>query len=65
MLHLVRAPTLVIVGERDWSVHPANSSTLAAAIQDATLLRIPGVAHIPYVEAPDVTVRAITEFLRG
>ena len=60
----IHQPTLSIVGERDWSVNPANSATIAGGVRNGTLLRVPDVAHVAFLERPEIVLPAIVEFLR-
>ncbi len=60
----IHQPTLSIVGERDWSVNPANSATIAGGVRNGTLLRVPEVAHVAFLERPEIVLPAIVEFLR-
>ena len=60
----VRAPALVVMGERD-SDFPdpaAEASWIADRLHAETLL-VPGAGHYPQVERPDLVVPAITGFL--
>jgi pimeloyl-ACP methyl ester carboxylesterase len=56
-------PTLVVVGERDRVVHPAEAVSLAHALPAATLLSIAGCGHLPHLERPEVAVPAIVGHL--
>jgi pimeloyl-ACP methyl ester carboxylesterase len=57
-------PTLVLVGERDLIVHPGESQSLARALPDARLVRIPDCGHLPHLERPEVTVPEIVRHVR-
>jgi pimeloyl-ACP methyl ester carboxylesterase len=59
----VRQPTLLLVGERDRIVHPAESGSLARVLPDATLVRIPDCGHLPHLERPEVALPAILRHL--
>ena len=61
----VSAPTLVIVGEQDRVTPPFLSEEIAAKIQGAKLVRIPGCGHISNLEKPEEFNRALMEFLLG
>jgi len=56
-------PTLVVVGELDAATPPAMARTLAASIDGATLVELPGIGHAPMAQAPDVFLAAISGFL--
>jgi pimeloyl-ACP methyl ester carboxylesterase len=64
-LHEIAVPTLVITGDADRLIPPANSDILAKHIPGAKLVRIPGGSHGFNFETPDVFNRAILEFLAG
>lgn len=51
-LGAVRCPTLVVQGDDDRVVPPARGRELAAAIPGAELRLLPGVGHLPQIEAP-------------
>jgi 3-oxoadipate enol-lactonase len=59
----VKAPTLVLVGEQDEATPPPMSRELAAGLPNARLKIIPGCAHVPQLQAPDVFLQAIADFL--
>ncbi len=62
-LHRITAPTLVITGDADLLVPPANSDILAAHIPGARLVKIPGGSHGFNFETPDVFNREVLQFL--
>jgi 3-oxoadipate enol-lactonase len=62
-LHKVRVPVLIIVGEHDEPTPPPMSHELAAGLPDARLKIIPGCAHVPQLQAPDLFLEALREFL--
>lgn len=55
----VRAPSLVVWGDRDRLVDPQLAPRLAAALPDARLQVQPGVGHLAMLENPEVTARAV------
>jgi len=75
----IHAPTLLMVGDKDQSAplkHYASPEAAAkmpsipAAAPDAvkdlrkgTLVVVPGVGHVPHLEAPDVFRKAVLDFL--
>jgi 3-oxoadipate enol-lactonase len=61
----VEIPVLVLVGEHDEATPPPMSHELAALLPDAQLKIIPGCAHVPQLQAPDVFLQAIGDFLPG
>jgi 3-oxoadipate enol-lactonase len=64
-LREITAPTLVITGDADLLVSPANSDVLARSIPGAKLVKIPGGSHGFNFETPDVFNREVIDFLAG
>jgi pimeloyl-ACP methyl ester carboxylesterase len=64
-LHQIASPTLVITGDADLLVSPANSDLLARTIPNATLVKVPGGSHGFNFETPDVFNRQVLDFLGG
>ncbi len=64
-LHQIQAPTLVITGDADLLVSPANSDILAREIPNARLVKVPGGSHGFNFEIPDVFNREVLSFLTG
>jgi 3-oxoadipate enol-lactonase len=64
-LATMKMPTLVLVGEVDEATPPPMSHELAAALPDARLKVLPGCAHVPQLQAPDMFIDAIRDFIRG
>lgn len=62
-LAAIRCPTLVICGEKDRVIHPAINHAMADAIPGAELVSMTDVGHLPQLEAPRRTARAIEPFL--
>jgi len=62
-LEQIKAPTLVIHGESDQLVPPANAQLIAGRIPKAKLIMIPHASHILATDQPDATHRAVLEFL--
>jgi len=76
----LRVPTLLVIGQRDRTAlgrawvskevaaslgdYPALGKKAAAAIPGATLVEIPGVGHLPQVEAFDTYAQALARFLQ-
>jgi pimeloyl-ACP methyl ester carboxylesterase len=76
---LLKVPTLLVIGQRDrtalgraWAPkelaatlgdYPALGKKAAAAIPGATLVEIPGVGHVPQVEAFEAYAEALARFL--
>lgn len=62
-LHQIKSPTLVITGDADRLVPPANSEVLAKHIPGARLVKVPGGSHGFNFETPEVFNREILNFL--
>jgi 3-oxoadipate enol-lactonase len=62
-LHEIKAPTLVITGDADRLVSPANSDVLAQEIPGAKLVKVPGGSHGFNFETPEIFNREVLEFL--
>jgi pimeloyl-ACP methyl ester carboxylesterase len=75
----IKVPTMLVIGQRDrmalgraWAPkdlaaslgdYPALGKKAAAAIPGAKLVEIPGVGHLPMVEAFDTYAQALAQFL--
>jgi 3-oxoadipate enol-lactonase len=59
----VNVPVLVLVGEHDEATPPPMSHELAAGLPQARLEIIAGCAHVPQLQAPEVFLAAIGDFL--
>jgi 3-oxoadipate enol-lactonase len=62
-LSKVRVPVLVLVGEHDEATPPPMSRELAAGLPNARLKIIPGCAHVPQLQAPQLFLDAIGDFM--
>ncbi len=65
LLRRIRAPTLLLWGERDAMIPLSNATDYAAAIPGVRLVVLPGLGHVPFEEAPDGSLRPVLEFLEG
>jgi 3-oxoadipate enol-lactonase len=59
----VKIPVLVLVGEHDEATPPPMSHELAAGLANARLAIIPGCAHVPQLQSPEIFLKAIGDFL--
>jgi pimeloyl-ACP methyl ester carboxylesterase len=59
----IAAPTLVIVGARDFPEIVELSRTVAGAVPGAALEVMKGIAHLPQLEAPERLMPLIVDFL--
>ena len=62
-LDQITTPALVMVGELDLARQRHVSERLAADMRDARLVRLPGVAHLPHLEADPLTLNEISNFV--
>ncbi len=63
-LKAVRAPVLIMFGEHDGVVPPANAELLAREIPHAKIAILPGAGHLFPLETPGEAVDAIARFLK-
>jgi pimeloyl-ACP methyl ester carboxylesterase len=59
----IRSPTLLVVGELDQPDFAAIGRRMAEEIPGARLEMMPGVAHLPPMEAPEAFSRLVLDFL--
>jgi pimeloyl-ACP methyl ester carboxylesterase len=59
----IKAKTMVIGGEKDGPDFPAQAKHIADTVPGAELIVIPGVGHVPHIQAPDVFNKALLNFL--
>ncbi len=65
LLARIQAPTLLLWGDQDTMIPPANARDYLREIPNAHLLLLPTIGHVPMEEAPAESVSAVLEFLRG
>lgn len=58
----IRVPTLILFGAEDRLINPSAATSFAERIADSETVILPGVGHLPMVEAPDATAEAIRAF---
>lgn len=61
----LRHPTLVLWGDADRVFHPTGAEALRARLPHAQVTMVPGIGHLPMMEAPAPTAGAYAGFLRG
>ncbi len=62
----VRAPALVVMGDRDPDFpDPGAEARFIAGALDAEVLMVPGAGHYPQAEYPEVVTPAVVAFLSG
>jgi 3-oxoadipate enol-lactonase len=59
----IDVPVLVAVGEEDGMTPPADAEAMAAAIEGARLVRLPGAGHLSPLERPRDVSEALVDFL--
>ena len=64
MLRTIRAPTLLMWGERDGMVPISNAPDYLRSMGSSRLERFPSLGHLVQEEAPGPTAAALREFLR-
>ncbi len=64
-LQRVRAPTLLLWGEADAMIPISNADDYLNAMPNARLVRLPGLGHLPFEEAPAVALVPVRAFLEG
>jgi 3-oxoadipate enol-lactonase len=64
-LGTITAPTLVLTGDADRLISPANSAVLARSIPGAELVQIPGGSHGFNIEMPERFNQTVLQFLGG
>jgi len=62
-LSQVKIPVLVLVGEHDEATPPPMSRELAALLPNARLKIIPGCAHVPQLQSPELFLDTIGDFM--
>jgi pimeloyl-ACP methyl ester carboxylesterase len=59
----IKAPTLLLWGERDGMIPIENALDYLKDIPNAQLVRLAGLGHVPQEEAPGESLKPVTEFL--
>ncbi len=62
-LATVTVPVLAIVGEQDEATPFEMSQEVVAAVPEGRLVVIPGCAHVPQLQAPELFLQAVMPFL--
>lgn len=61
----LRTPVLTIAGRKDRSTPYGGSRAWTELLPNAGLVTVPDAGHLPWIEAPELVLGAIDEFLRG
>jgi proline iminopeptidase len=59
----IKVPTQVICGAKDWICPPKHSRLIAENIPNAELLEVPGANHAVHIEANELVVASVRDFL--
>jgi 3-oxoadipate enol-lactonase len=65
LLSSIDVPVLVVSGTEDIARPPAWADEVVAGLPQASLLRLEGVGHSPVLEAPDVAICRVLDFLHA
>jgi len=63
LLGRIRAPALLVWGEKDAMMPIANSADYRRVLPESTLAAFPGVGHLPREEAPTRSIEPVRQFL--
>ncbi len=64
-LRQIRAPTLLLWGEKDGMIPFRNAADYARVVPGAVIAPLPGLGHVPFEESPDVSLAPVLAFLAG
>ena len=65
LLSEVRVPAVVVVGEDDQVIPPAEGAAIARALPRARLVRVPGAGHLVALEHPERVAQAVLDLLEA
>lgn len=63
ILSRITAPTLLLWGDRDGMIPVKNSADYLRVMPNARVVVLPGLGHVPFEEAPDVSLAPVRAFL--
>jgi pimeloyl-ACP methyl ester carboxylesterase len=63
LLHAIKAPVLLLWGERDGMIPFSNARAYLQTLPDARLAALPTLGHVPQEEAPAISLRPVEAFL--
>jgi pimeloyl-ACP methyl ester carboxylesterase len=64
-LRTIEAPTLILWGEKDGMIPVSNAADYLRAMPNAEVMEFPRLGHVPFEEAPGVTLPVTRQFLKG
>ncbi|ORY29318.1 prolyl aminopeptidase [Naematelia encephala] len=62
-LREITAPTLIVVGDKDWICPPSQSEIIHKGVSGSELLVVPGANHSVHHEKNELVIAAIRDFL--
>jgi len=65
LLQNIKAPTLLLWGEKDAMIPLANANDYLKSLPDSRLVVLPGLGHVPHEEAPSTSILSLKAFLAG
>ena len=63
-LKTIAAPTLLLWGDKDAMIPPANAADYLAAMPRARSVLLPGLGHVPHEENPAASLAPVMSFLK-
>lgn len=63
ILRRILAPTLLLWGDRDAMIPVANSDDYARLLPSSTVVKLPGMGHVPQEEAAEASLKPVAAFL--
>jgi pimeloyl-ACP methyl ester carboxylesterase len=65
ILRHIQTPTLLLWGEKDGMIPITNAADYLRDLPHATLVRLPGLGHVPFEEDPVTSLAPVERFLAG
>jgi pimeloyl-ACP methyl ester carboxylesterase len=63
ILARIKAPTLLLWGEKDGLIPISNAAGYLRGLPNATLVRLPNLGHLPFEEDPAASLAPLRDFL--
>ena len=63
ILARIKAPTLILWGEKDGMIPISNADDYLKYLPNATMVRLPGLGHLPFEEDPEGSLPRVERFL--
>lgn len=61
----IKAPTLILWGEKDRVLHPDNAKVFNRYIKNSRIVMLPNVGHLPMAEVPYESAAEVVKFIDG